>query len=471
MVDTITAIKNATNNLYYCCNISTKIVQAIIKAGGRPVLVGGAVRDAFLDSPAKDFDIEVYNLTVDALHQILSQFGQVNIIGKSFGVLKLYTIPIDWSLPRTDSTGRMPTVSIDPFMDFKNAFARRDLTINAMGIDFATKELIDPFNGKTDLKNNTLRAPVIEKFVEDPLRLFRVMQFVGRFNMQPDMVLHNACKTMSIKGVSIERIEQEYIKLFLYAPQPSKGFLWLHSIGRLQEFLPELYVTIDTLQDKRWHPEGNVFTHSMQALDAAAIIANKYAYDEEQKLILSCAALCHDLGKVSTTFEDEKGIHSYGHAETGAPLAINMLNRIFKNQQKLKKAVYKLVYYHMMPGALVRSNARLSRYQTLAAKLAPEVTMQQLSCLALADRQGRNAHSSTPLAKNDIDIELFLENTKQANVLTKRVEPLLDGTDLIELTSTNKEIGSLLRKAYEIQLNENITDKNTLKMALQKKCF
>jgi tRNA nucleotidyltransferase (CCA-adding enzyme) len=467
--NTSIAIKNVVENLYNTFPKSKIVVQAIINAGGVPLLVGGAVRDAFLNLVPKDFDIEVYNLSLDKLQKTLAQFGAVNAVGKSFGVLQLALLPIDWSIPRCDSAGRKPDVSFDPYMDYHISFARRDLTINAMGIDLKTEALIDPFAGKDDLKNKILRAPVIERFIEDPLRLFRVMQFVGRFDMQPNDILQHACKTMSVQNVALERIEQEYKKLFLFSSQPSKGFIWLQSIGRLQALLPELYTTIGVVQDARWHPEGDVFTHSLQALDAAVIIAKKQSLSEEKKLLLCCAALCHDLGKVSTTFKDAKGIHSYGHAEVGAPLAVTLVGRMFKDEISFKKAIYKLVYYHMMPGALVRGNARSSRYQHFAAKLAPETTAEFLGFLCLADRQGRNPNSFLPLSHNDQEIDLFLQKITDAKVLHQPIPPLLKGSDLLSIVPPGKQMGSLLKKAYEIQINENITDKEFLQRKITKK--
>lgn len=465
--DTETIIKQVVNDFYQSHSLLALIIQAIAKAGGKALLVGGAVRDAFLEIKSKDFDVEIYHLSLSQLEQVLSVFGQVNTIGKNFGVLKITSIHVDWALPRTDSVGRTPDVCIDPYMDYNTAFSRRDLTINAMGIDLTAHKLIDPFNAQLDLQKKILRAPNINRFVEDPLRLFRVMQFIGRLDMEPDAVLRNACKTMSIQNVSIERIEQEYTKLLLCSINPSKGFRWLHSLGRLNELLPELHATVGIRQDARWHPEGDVFTHSMQTVDAAVAIANKQSFDDEKKLILCCAALCHDLGKTTTTFQDEKGIHSYGHAEAGAPLAINMLSRMFKNQEKLKKSVYKLVYYHMMPGALVRGNASVSRYQVLAAKLAPDVTMFHLGLLAFADRQGRNAHAQTPLQHNDVEIEAFLKLANKAGVLDKSIEPLLKGQDALAAGHKGKQVGTFLEKAYALQLNKQIVDK----VVLQKMCF
>ena len=222
-----------------------KIVAEIAKKNGKALLVGGAVRDLLLGLPTKDLDIEIHGLPLDQLQEILSQFGPVSIVGKSFGVLRLHSLDpafaqdelrrtgIDWSLPRADSAGRHPEVIIDPNMNFADAFKRRDLTINAMGIDLNTYELIDPWNGYADLKAGILRAPDEKLFMEDPLRLFRVMQFIGRFEMQPDKELNAICSKMSFKGISVERIEAEFDKLLLKSKRPSLGIRWLREIGRL----------------------------------------------------------------------------------------------------------------------------------------------------------------------------------------------------------------------------------------------
>src|SRR5437016_2162547 len=161
------------------------IIEYLDSIGASALLVGGAVRDALLEKKVdeiKDFDIEVYHISLDQLEEILAAHGPLRSVGKSFGVLKIDTLPIDWSIPRSDSIGRKPSVTIDPDMNFEKAFSRRDVTINAMGINLKTKELIDPFNGLEDLNKKILRSPDIKKFSEDPLRLLRVMQFVGRFD-------------------------------------------------------------------------------------------------------------------------------------------------------------------------------------------------------------------------------------------------------------------------------------------------
>ncbi len=246
------------------------IIAALDRAGATVLLVGGAVRDLLLSLPVKDLDIEVHGLALPELEKILKQFGPVSLVGKSFGVLRVHGLDIDWSLPRSDSGGRKPTVTVDPHLSLHDAFIRRDLTVNAMGINLKTFELIDPFDGLADLQNKILRTPDVQFFAQDPLRLFRVMQFIGRFNMQPDKQLNDICAAMDISTISTERIELEFEKLLLKSARPSLGIRWLRQIGRLKEIMPELYRTIGVEQNREFHPEGDVFEHTMQAIDAAA---------------------------------------------------------------------------------------------------------------------------------------------------------------------------------------------------------
>ncbi|QQR54152.1 CCA tRNA nucleotidyltransferase [bacterium] len=438
------------------------IVQHLYQQNSTALLVGGAVRDILLHQKPLDYDIEVYGMSLEQLQNELSQFGFVDLVGKSFGVLKIRGLPVDWSVPRFDAQGRKPTVTFNPSMSFIDAFGRRDLTINAMGIDMVTGQLIDPFDGKKDITEKRLRAPSVARFVEDPLRFFRVMQFVGRFEMEPDAELNDACANMDLVEVAQERIEAELKKLFLLSKKPSLAFLWLAKIGRLASLYPELYVTIAIRQDRRWHPEGSVFVHSMQALDAAVQIAVQKQYDAEKRLLLCVAALAHDLGKVTTTFEDAKGVHSYGHERVGAPLAVALARRMFSPAIVCKRALYKLVYYHMTPGALVRNKARLCRYQRLASQLAPEVSMSLLADLCLADRRGRNGLSMDPLQNKDCEITEFLKKATAAQVAENPIKPLVTGADLLAYCKPGPALGKLLQKAYELQLAKAITDRQVL---------
>ncbi len=441
------------------------IALAISGAGGRSLLVGGAVRDILLGLPVKDLDIEVHNLTIEQLETVLRNFGPVSLVGKQFGVLRLHGLDVDWSLPRSDSSGRKPVVTISPSMSMVEAFRRRDLTMNAMGIDLITYELIDPFNGRADLNAGVLRAPDENFFVEDPLRFYRVMQFLGRFQMQPDAALNALCTRMDIKGVSVERIEGEFHKLLLRSKRPSLGIRWLRSIGRLQEILPELAATLGVHQEPSYHPEGDVFEHSMQALDAAAAL--KYDSDQE-KLVILYAALCHDLGKVTTSQVVDGVIKSYGHAAEGARIAERMLKRFTRNKD-LIDAVCTLVEHHMQPLQLVAGGAKPAAYKRLARALAPHATIAMLGKLALADSRGRNATGHEPLATPDDDVTAFLQAAEKAAVVHQIEQSVLHGRDLMGQVEPGPKMGELLKAAYEIQIEEGITDKDELLRRVLKK--
>ena len=191
-------------------------------------------------------------------------------------MFRLHGLDVDWSLPRADSSGRKPQVYIDPFMSFKEAFRRRDLTINAMGIDILSGELIDPFGGRSDLDDKLLRTPDVRLFIQDPLRFFRVMQFISRFEMIPDDKLIDVCKTMDISNISRERIEVEFEKMLLQSHLPSRGIRWIQVIDRLSEVLPELFATVGIQQNPEWHTEGDVFEHTMQTSGSLPVSGNTF---------------------------------------------------------------------------------------------------------------------------------------------------------------------------------------------------
>jgi tRNA nucleotidyltransferase (CCA-adding enzyme) len=444
------------------------IAHALHAAGGRILLVGGAVRDLLLSLEVKDIDLEIHGIEADQLHRLLEQFGPVDYVGKAFGVFKFFDSTlrnIDIALPRADTAGRKPDVSIDPHMSIDNAFRRRDLTINAMGIDLITGELIDPFGGYDDLRNNLLRAVDVDFFVQDPLRFYRVMQFIGRFTMNPVKELDYICAGMDLSNVSIERIENEFEKLLLKSYAPSRGIRWLHTIGRLHDLFPEIGAMIGVAQNPQWHPEGDVFEHTMQAGDAAA----RFVYvNETDKLKVMYAALCHDLGKVTTTTVIDGKITSHGHEDESARCAKKVLQRI-TGKKEIIDAVVKLVACHMQPLQFINDGAKPAAYKRLARRLAPQATMQLLALLTRADRLGRNPESHEPLNTPEPDVDAFIKQAEQADVFYHEEKPILQGRDVMDIVAPGPAMGVLLKKAYEIQIEEDIRDKEELKRRVQKK--
>jgi len=211
-----------------------KIFDKLNKNGIKIILVGGYVRDSLLEIESKDIDIELFNLkSFLLLEEILNEFGDINSVGKSFGVCKLRykEFDLDFSLPRTDSKHSKGHkgfhIDIDTTLDFKKAASRRDFTINSMGYDIREEKLLDPFNGLQDLKSSLIKAVDLKKFGEDPLRVLRAIQFASRFKFKIDETLFIECKNMIqnniLEELPKERIFTELQKLLLKSTQPSRG--------------------------------------------------------------------------------------------------------------------------------------------------------------------------------------------------------------------------------------------------------
>jgi tRNA nucleotidyltransferase (CCA-adding enzyme) len=482
---------NLLSSFFSICRTLTPIVYAIKEAAGVSYLVGGCVRDLVLGREIKDADVEVHGLTVEQLESILRKFGRVREVGKKFGVLRLDGLDVDWSLPRKDSKGRKPVVEIDPHMTIEEACRRRDLTMNAMALDLydvcrkvetgvaiknPVKDLciIDPYGGLQDIATKQLQMVDEVLFLEDPLRFYRVMQFIGRFEMQPTLQLNKLCSTMKLwdeqtnAPISKERIFEEIKKLFLQSKRPSLGIRWLRDIGRLQEIFPELYALIGVPQRTDYHPEGDTFEHTMQTLDAAAQ-QNMYQTSEnlsaeDEKFLIVLTMLVHDVGKAAAT---DAQLHCAGHDEVGVPLAEKVLKRITDNHFLLS-AVKKLVRYHCMPVYLTNEGVSLKAYKRLATKLAPEVTLRHVSLVGMVDILGRNDKGPYPLAKPELEdhvnrVNLFCARAQEAQVAHGPEKPVLLGRHLLDVVAPGAELGQLLDRAYHIQIEESIKDWQVLK--------
>ena len=250
-----------------------EIARAVRDAGGRALVVGGWVRDHLLAVRSKDVDIEVHDLDADRLESLLAGFGSVHAVGRAFGVFRVGGIDVDFSLPRRDSK-RGPghrgfDVTPDPSLGFAEAARRRDLTVNSIGLDPLTGEVLDPHGGRRDLERRVLRATDPARFPEDPLRGLRVAQLAARLEMEPDEELVALCRTLDLGELSGERVFDELAKLLLRAARPSIGFRFLEDTGQLR-FFPELDALRGVPQDPEWHPEGDVWVHTLMVLDAAA---------------------------------------------------------------------------------------------------------------------------------------------------------------------------------------------------------
>jgi tRNA nucleotidyltransferase (CCA-adding enzyme) len=366
------------------------VAQAIREAGGRAVLVGGWVRDRLLGTPSKDVDVEVFGLSGDALREVLGRFGEVIAVGRAFGVYLLKGLDVDFALPRRDS---LPGVTVgdadgaaDPTLDFATAARRRDLTINAMGFDPLTGEVLDPTGGRDDIAARRLRAACAETFGEDPLRALRVAQFRARFGFEPDAGLRAICRGLDLDDVAPERVLTELDKLLLKGERPSAGLAFLLDVEQL-DWSPELRELVGVPQDPIWHPEGDVWIHTLMVLDEAAKLRTG---DRERDRRLMLSALLHDIGKPPCTQVGGDGrVRSVGHEAAGVPPTRALLSRL-RASQALVAAVAALVQHHLAPWLLPKQGASLRAYRRLARQLAEAgTTPEELHDLALADRRGR----------------------------------------------------------------------------------
>jgi len=432
------------------------IAEELSRAGGRAYLVGGSVRDRLLGLASKDLDIEVHGLAPERVEQILSSFGEVICVGRAFGVYRIKGLDADFSLPRRDNKigagHRGFEVQIDPDLDLTEASRRRDLTINSMALDLVSGELLDPHGGQADLNAGVLRATDPASFAEDPLRGLRVAQFAARFDLRPDAQLISLCESLDLSELPGERILEEIRKLLLKGSLPSAGLSILEQTGQIR-FFPELAALIEVPQDPEWHPEGDVWVHTLMVVDAAAVLRS----ETDQPEALMFGALCHDLGKAVTTVRERGRIRSPGHSEEGEPLVESLLGRM-KAPHDLIRQVALLTRYHLLPYFLVREQATARAYRRLARRLwEASVSMAQLELVARADHLGRTTPEA--LAGTFPEGDEFLRRAEELRVEQEAPADVVLGRHLIARgLEPGPGFGPLLARCREVQDETGWTD-------------
>ncbi len=442
------------------------LFDAVRAAGGRPYLVGGAVRDALfgLEIPDQDYDVEVFGLPVDRLEAVLREVGVVDAVGQSFRVFKLSRVAgvagaVDVSLPRRDSKvgpgHRGIAVEGDPDLSVEEASRRRDFTLNAILWDPESGEPLDPWGGEQDLKARVLRAVDAETFGEDPLRALRGVQFAARFELDVDPATADLCASMPLAELPAERVFGEIEKLLLQARRPSRGFELMKEWGMLPALAPELLPLDQTPQDPGWHPEGDVWVHTLQVVDEAAALILDLAHDRPRALTVMLASLCHDLGKPgTTTHEDDGHIRSRGHEEAGIPPTTALLDRWNVHTllgYDVRAQVFALVAQHLKPGLLYDDRDRVSdgAIRRLARKVEPDLLYR----VAKADCLGRRPGSFEPVA-----MDWFRERVRRLKVEVRPPDRILQGRDVLALgVAPGPEVGRIVKAVYELQLDGKVT--------------
>ena len=410
------------------------------------------MRDRLRGTPSKDVDIEVFGLGVERLETVLAQFGNVLAVGRAFGVFRVAGLDVDFSLPRRDSK-RGPghrgfDVVPDPSLDFAAAARRRDLTVNSIGLDPLTGEVLDPHGGCEDLARRVLRATDPEHFSEDPLRGLRVVQLAARLEMEPDEVLVALCRTLDLSELSGERVFEEFRKLLLRAARPSLGFTVLEATCQLR-FFPELDALRGVEQDPEWHPEGDVWVHTLMVLDAAASLRVGHPSGDDD-LALMLAALCHDLGKPATTERIDGRVRSYRHDVAGISPSRALLTRM-RAPSGLADKVAALVEHHLAPALFIRNGATAKAYRRLARKLARAGTSVELLVrVARADHLGRTTEDA--LAGRFDAGDAFLAAAREHCVDRQAPRDVVLGRHLIERgLRPGPEFAPILERCREVQ--------------------
>jgi tRNA nucleotidyltransferase (CCA-adding enzyme) len=428
------------------------IARSVRDAGGRALIVGGWVRDRLLGRDAKDIDLEVYGLTADRLKDVLAPFGSVNTVGESFTVYKV--ADLDVSLPRRESkVGRGHRgfeVTGDPHLSIEEAARRRDFTINAIAWDPLTDEYLDPHNGRADLDRRVLRAVDARTFGEDSLRVLRAVQFAARFDCTLDPATFDLCRTIPLDDLPCERIWGEIEKLLRQARRPSIGLGLARDLGIVERLWPELHALIDCPQDPEWHPEGDVWIHTLMVVDGARQRIDDLPMPKQNAVMLG--ALLHDVGKPSTTAFEDGRIRSRGHEAAGvepATRVLDALNVRTMDGYDVRREVLGMTAYHLAPGSWYKAPTPVGdgAFRRLAAK----VDLELLARVAAADCAGRGGNHDCSA------MDWFLDRARALGVQHAPPAPLLMGRHLLDLgVRPGPGMGELLKQVYERQLDGEV---------------
>jgi poly(A) polymerase len=415
------------------------IVRRLKQAGFEAYFVGGCVRDFVRGVTPGDYDIATSALP----DQVTALFERTLTVGAKFGVIMVIADghPYEVATFRSDDIyedGRRPTCV--HFSSVREDVFRRDFTINGLLMDPETHQIIDYVDGLADIDRKVLRTigdPSI-RFNEDYLRMLRAIRFAANLDYAMDPATQSAIQAnaANIKGISAERIAEELRKI-LTRGGARLGFELMADTGLLQQILPEVDEMRGVSQPPRFHPEGDVWRHTIIMLE---ILADEASPDIDPAL--AWGALLHDVGKPVSRTEDDDGVHFYGHVKWGEAIAEGVLQRLrFSRAQK--DTVLSLIHHHMAFMNVQKMRpARLKRFLRMP-NFHLHLQLHRLDCLA--------SHGM-------LDHYDFCRQQLQ-NLEHEALHPprLLTGHDLMAMGYTpGKLIGEVLRTLEEEQLENRI---------------
>jgi poly(A) polymerase len=437
-----------------------KVIEILQQGGFIAYLAGGCVRDEILGREPKDYDVA----TSARPDQVENLFPKTLAIGKAFGVIAVIagkeTIEVATFRKETGTLdGRHPeTVQ---FSAAEEDALRRDFTINGMFFDPVAKKLHDYVGGRKDLEQGILRAigNPDERFREDHLRMLRAIRFTHNLQFTLDADTEAAIQESAhlITRISSERIEQELTRTLTDSPNPGDALMHLHRTGLLEPILPELLPMVGQEQPPQFHPEGDVFEHTVlmlnlmnEQVDTPAPPITNPAYTPRE---LAYTILLHDVGKPPTASigpgtDGKPRIRFDGHACVGADMAEQILIRL-KFPNKERNHIVDAIRGHMRFMDVQKMRASKLRKMIGAETFDLEMELHRLDCLG-----------SHEMLDNYDHILDYMEEMANEPILP---EPWLTGHDLIDMgLKEGRLIGTILKEAYDAQMEERFTDRAEL---------
>ena len=476
-------------------DIFHKISEAADRLGVECYVVGGYVRDIFLERPSNDIDVVVVGSGIAVAQELKRMLGKKAHLSvfKNFGTAQVkFTsngeggtrkeLEVEFVGARKESyshDSRKPIVEDGTLEDDQN---RRDFTINAMAICLNKGrfgELVDPFNGLADLEDGIIATPLEPgiTFSDDPLRMMRCIRFATQLNFQIEDETFEALERMAdrIKIVSGERIEVELNKIIM-SPHPSKGFVDLQRCGLLNIILPEL-AALDIVEQKNGRAHKNNFYHTLEVLEnvsaphsapVGATIADEAPSGAVggASLWLRWAALLHDIGKTkSKRWEPSIGWTFHNHNYIGAKMVPEIFRRLKLPMGAEMKYVQKLVDLHMRPQVIADSEVTDSAVRRLLNDAGDDI--DDLMTLCEADIT----------SKNEVKKKLFLENFRMVREklaalkekdYKRLLQPVIDGNEIMEMfhLKPSREVGTLKQYLKDAVLDNKVENEREPLMQL-----
>ena len=462
------------------------ISDAADRLGLECYVVGGYVRDIFLERPSSDIDVVVVGSGIalaTELKQTLGKKAHLSVF-RNFGTaqVKIGKTEVEFVGARRESyshDSRKPIVEDGTLEDDQN---RRDFTINAMAICLNRErfgELVDPFNGLADLEDGIIATPLDPEitFSDDPLRMMRCIRFATQLNFQIEDETFEALQRMAdrIKIVSGERIEVEMNKIMM-APHPSIGFEYLQRSGLLQLILPEV-AALDIVEQKNGRAHKNNFYHTLEVLEhvcsaqaSNAAVANSQLSTLHSQLFLRWAALLHDIGKTKTKRWDPAiGWTFHNHNIVGAKMVQQIFRRMKLPMGAEMKYVQKLVDMHMRPQVIADNEVTDSAVRRLLNDAGDDI--DDLMTLCEADITSKNEVKKKMFLENFRIVREKLTDLKEKDY-KRLLQPVIDGNEIMEMfhLQPSREVGTLKQYLKDAVLDNRVENEREplMQLLLQK---